>query len=115
MSSELEFRYTVFAYSSFHLMGDAEKYRLGEFDDCASAVAACEKVIDDFLLSIREGTSSPETLLEDLRGMFQGRGGLTEVERCLGLNWIDGGALDEAGNPPVWRSPGPALAPSTKQ
>lgn len=65
VSLELEFRYTVFAYSSFHLMGDAEKYSLGEFGDCASAVAACEKVIDDFFLSIRQSPSSPETLRED--------------------------------------------------
>ena len=46
-------------------MGDAEKYRLGDFGDCASAVAACEKIIDDFLLSIRASASSAETLLED--------------------------------------------------
>ena len=65
MSTEREFRYTVFAYSSFHLMGDAEKYLVGEFGDCASAVATCEKIVDDFLLSIRERTSSPETLLEE--------------------------------------------------
>ncbi len=65
MSTEREFRYTVFAYSSFHLMGDAEKYRLGEFGDCASAVAACKRIVDDFLLSIRERASSPETLLEE--------------------------------------------------
>ena len=67
----MEFRYTVFAYSSFHLMGDAEKYSLGEFGDCASAVAACEKVIDDFFLSIREGASSPETLLEEYESSGQ--------------------------------------------
>ena len=65
MSSELEYRYTVCAYSSFHLMGDAEKYVLGEFGDCASAVAACKKIVDDFLLSIGESGNSPETLLEE--------------------------------------------------
>ena len=61
----MEFRYTVYAYSGFHLMGDAEKYLLGEFGDCASAVAACKKIVDDFLLSIRDSASSPETLLEE--------------------------------------------------
>ena len=65
MSTEREFRYTVFAYSSFHLMGDAEKYLVGEFGDCASAVTACEKIVDDFLQSLGERTSSPETLLEE--------------------------------------------------
>ncbi|MCZ6725938.1 MAG: hypothetical protein O7A98_01130, partial [Acidobacteria bacterium] len=72
MSSRSEFRYSVYAYSSFHLMGDAEKYLLGEFPDCASAVEACEKTIDDFLLSVRDGSgvfqqapSSPEALLDE--------------------------------------------------
>lgn len=65
MSSSAEFRYWVYAYSSFHLMGDAEKYLLGEFRDCASAVEACEKTIDDFLLSVRASASSPEALLDE--------------------------------------------------
>ena len=63
MSPVSEFRYSVYAYSSFHLMGDAEKYLLGEFGDCASAVAACKKLVDDFLLSIR--ATSPEALLDE--------------------------------------------------
>ncbi len=46
-------------------MGDAEKYRLGEFGDCASAVAACEKLVDDSLPSIRTRASSSETPLEE--------------------------------------------------
>ena len=46
-------------------MGDAEKYLVGEFGDCASAVVACKKIVDDFLLSIDERANSPETLLEE--------------------------------------------------
>ena len=57
------YRYTVYAYSGFHLMGDAEKYLVGEFGDCASAVATCKRIVDDFLLSIGESANSPETLL----------------------------------------------------
>ena len=46
-------------------MGDAEKYRVGEFGDCASAVAACEKIIDDFLQSTRASANSSDTSLEE--------------------------------------------------
>ncbi len=46
-------------------MGDAEKYLVGEFGDCTSAVAACKRIVDDFLMSIRDRASSPETLLEE--------------------------------------------------
>ncbi|MEE8277627.1 MAG: hypothetical protein V3R89_02785 [Thermoanaerobaculia bacterium] len=65
MSQESAFRYAVYAYSSFHLMGDAEKYLVGDLGDCASAVAVCRKLVDDFLQSIQESANSPETLLAE--------------------------------------------------
>jgi hypothetical protein len=61
----VDFRYRVYAYSSFHFMGDAEKYLVGEFADCASAVAVCEKIVDDFLSATPGKANSPETLLEE--------------------------------------------------
>lgn len=68
MSSASEFRYRVYAYSSFHLMGDEEKYLVGEFDDCASAVAACSRIVDDSLPSTGEASGSPETRLGEPQG-----------------------------------------------
>ncbi len=46
-------------------MGDAEKYRLGGFGDCASAVAACKRIVDDFLRSIGERARSPEAAVRE--------------------------------------------------
>ncbi|HEY2115347.1 MAG TPA: hypothetical protein VGJ51_09665 [Candidatus Angelobacter sp.] len=42
-------RYTVFVDDNFHYMDESERYKLAEFDDCASAVTACKKIVDEFL------------------------------------------------------------------
>lgn len=48
-------------------------------------------------------TKRPDTLLVDLRGMFLDRGSLSAAEKCLGLEWLAGGARDADGQPPRWR------------
>jgi hypothetical protein len=48
-------------------------------------------------------TKRPTTLLADLRGMFLDRSSLSAAEKCLGLEWLAGGALDADGKPPRWR------------
>ena len=40
--------YTVFVDDNFHYMDESERYKLGEFPDCASAVAACKQIVDEF-------------------------------------------------------------------
>ena len=47
-------------------------------------------------------TARPETLLRDLRKGVLTRN-LTEAERHDLLAWLDAGALDASGNPPIWR------------
>ena len=41
--------YTVFVDDNFHYMDESERYKLAEFEDCASAVAACKQIVDEFL------------------------------------------------------------------
>ena len=41
--------YTVFVDDNFHYMDESERYKLGDFEDCASAVAACKQIVDEFL------------------------------------------------------------------
>lgn len=43
--------FRVIARENFHYMDDTERYHHGEFDSCAAAIAACEKLVDDYLLS----------------------------------------------------------------
>lgn len=50
-------RYVVFVDDNYHYMDESERYKLGEFDDCAEAVAACKKIVDEFF----EGSDLNET------------------------------------------------------
>ncbi len=43
------YKYTVYVDDNFHHMDEKERYKLGEFSDCASAIAACQKIVDKFL------------------------------------------------------------------
>lgn len=45
-----QYKYTVYVDDNFHYMDESERYRLGEFDDCAAAIAACKQIVDEFLL-----------------------------------------------------------------
>jgi hypothetical protein len=47
-------------------------------------------------------TQRPASLLGDLRHAIQTRN-LAAADRALALRWLDGGALDAAGQPPTWR------------
>jgi hypothetical protein len=42
-------KYTVYVDDNYHYMDESERYKLGEFDDCAAAIAACKKVVDESL------------------------------------------------------------------
>src|SRR5262245_5375139 len=48
-----QYKYAVFVDDNFHYMDESERYRLGEFDDCSTAIAACKQIVDEFLLSNR--------------------------------------------------------------
>ena len=55
-------RYTVRVSDNFHYMDEEEVYDLAEFDSCEEAMAACRKVVDDFLLSTYEPGMNAERL-----------------------------------------------------
>ncbi|MBI3473256.1 MAG: hypothetical protein HY013_18025 [Candidatus Solibacter usitatus] len=42
-------RYTVYVDDNYHYMDESERYKLGEFDDCPSAIAACKKIVEESL------------------------------------------------------------------
>jgi len=52
------FTYTVFVDDNFHYMDESERYKLGEFSSYAEAVAACERLVDAYLL---ENPTADET------------------------------------------------------
>jgi hypothetical protein len=48
--------YTVYVDDNYHPMDQSERYKLGDFPDCASAVAACKKIVDEFLIGNSKDT-----------------------------------------------------------
>ena len=42
-------KYEVYVDDNFHFLDESKRYRLGEFKTCEEAVAACKKIVDDFL------------------------------------------------------------------
>jgi hypothetical protein len=60
-------RYTVFIDDNFHYMDESERYKHGEFDDCESAVAACKRIVDEFL-----STCDPSGGAEEMYKQYTG-------------------------------------------
>jgi hypothetical protein len=59
----MEKPYTVYVDDNFHYMDESERYKLGDYDDCQSAIAACKRIVDEFLAGC--GTNrTPEELFK---------------------------------------------------
>ena len=53
--------YRVLVDDNFHYMDESERYQLGEFDTLEAAVAACKRIVDEFLISnYRPGMTAAE-------------------------------------------------------
>ena len=50
------YKYTVYVDDNFHYMDESERYKLGDYSDCDKAVAACKKIVDEFLMTNRGGS-----------------------------------------------------------
>ncbi len=79
-------RFIVYVDDNFHYGDERERYKLGEFDSCEEAIAACKKVVDECLAEYPKGTSfdelvkgyvmfgeDPFILCEDSSCSFSGR------------------------------------------
>ena len=56
-------KYRVLVDDNFHYMDESERYQLGEFDSLEAAMAACKRVVDEFLISTFRPGMSPGDLL----------------------------------------------------
>ena len=52
--------YTVFVDDNFHYMDESERYKLGEFPDCAAATAACKRIVDEFVERVDSNGSAED-------------------------------------------------------
>ncbi len=55
--------YSVYVDDNFHYMDESERYKLDTFETCEEAVAACMKIVDEFLdEGFKEGKSFRELM-----------------------------------------------------
>ena len=58
-------KYPVFVDDNFHYMDESERYQLGDFESLEEAVAACQRIVDEFLMSnYRPGMTAGELLTQ---------------------------------------------------
>jgi hypothetical protein len=57
-------KFAVFVDDNFHYMDESERYKLGEFDTFDEAVAACKRIVDEFLLTGLGPTITAEVLFK---------------------------------------------------
>jgi hypothetical protein len=55
--------YQVFVDDNFHYRDESERYKLGAFPSLDAAVAACKRIVDEFLLSSHRPGMAPGELL----------------------------------------------------
>jgi hypothetical protein len=79
--------YKVMVDDNFHHMDEGERYQYAELGSCAEAIAACKKIVDDFLLSERK----PGMTVEELWSLYTAFGDdafiVTADKECRFSGW----------------------------
>ena len=57
-------KYEVYVDDNFHYMDESERYKLGTFETCQEAIAACMKKVDESLEEAYEKGMSFDKLIE---------------------------------------------------
>ena len=52
--------YVVMVDDNYHYMDEAERYEQGRYPDCATAVAVCKHIVDDFFATCDSATTAAE-------------------------------------------------------
>ncbi|MBV9282861.1 MAG: hypothetical protein JOZ41_22530 [Chloroflexi bacterium] len=82
--------YRVFVDDNFHYMDEGQRYELRRtFRDCKSAVAACQKIVDEFLAGNYKAGMTPEELWEGYAHLGEDPWISTEDPECQGFSSWD--------------------------
>ena len=81
------YKYVVIVDDNFHHMENGERYKLGEFDTCEAAIAACKKVVDEFLLPVYEPHHTQEVLWKLYTAFGDDAYIVTEDPTCRFSGW----------------------------
>jgi hypothetical protein len=79
-------QYIVFVDDNFHHADESERYKLGNFTDCEFAVAACKRIVDEFLNSSEKGRTAKQ-LFETYRAMGEDPWIQTSDPQCAFSAW----------------------------
>jgi hypothetical protein len=82
--------YRVYVDDNFYYMDEEERYELRRsFRDCKSAVAACQKIVDEFLAGSYKPGMTPEELWEGYAHFGEDPWISTEDPECRGFSSWD--------------------------
>jgi len=81
--------YTVMVDDNYHyhFMDESERRQLAAFDDCAAAIAACQRLVDDFLQSAYRPGMTAEALWASYTRFGDDPFIVTTDEQCLFSAW----------------------------
>ncbi len=80
-------KYEVYVDDNFHYMDENERYRLGAFETCEEAMAACRKIVDEFLeKGYKKGMSFKE-LYEGYIGFGEDPFIISDDKACFFSAW----------------------------
>jgi hypothetical protein len=54
--------YVVMVDENSHYMDESERYEIGRYPDCATAIAVCKRIVDDFLATSGGGATTAAEL-----------------------------------------------------
>lgn len=65
----MAYRYVVFVDDNYDYMDESRRYRLGAFDNCAAAISACKRIVDEWIAH-----NSTNCKAEELLSGYKGYG-----------------------------------------
>ena len=87
LPEERSHTYKVIVDDNFHHMENGEQYEYAELSSCAEAIAACKKIVDEFLLPAYK----PGMVAEELWALYTAFGDdafiVTEDTQCRFSGW----------------------------
>ena len=79
--------YRVLVDDNFHYGDESERYEHGQFDTCESAIAACKRIVDEFLLDAYKAGMTPGELWQRYTGFGDDPFITSSGPRCVFSAW----------------------------
>jgi len=80
-------KYEVYVDDNFHFTDESERYKLGDFDTCEEAVAACMKIVDEFVEGKYKKGMSFKKLYEGYTGFGEDPFIISDDKKCSFSAW----------------------------